>query len=60
MPVRDMVRYLELARGGPDTSHERLALLRDHRDRVLAQIESLREDLKIIEYKIDLYSEVST
>jgi DNA-binding transcriptional MerR regulator len=56
MPVRDMVRYVELARRGPATVTERLELLVEHRERVLAQIEALTDDLKIIEYKIDLYS----
>jgi DNA-binding transcriptional MerR regulator len=57
MPVRDMVRYVELARCGPATVAERLELLVEHRERVLAQIEALTDDLKIIKYKIDLYSE---
>ena len=57
MPVRDMVRYVELARRGPATVAERLELLVEHRERVLAQIEALTDDLKIIEYKIDLYSD---
>jgi DNA-binding transcriptional MerR regulator len=57
MPVRDMVRYVELARLGQDTVAERLAILVEHRERVLAQIEALTDDLKIIEYKIDLYSD---
>jgi DNA-binding transcriptional MerR regulator len=56
MPVRDMVRYVELARLGPATVTERLEILVDHRERVLAQIAALTDDLKIIEYKIDLYS----
>jgi DNA-binding transcriptional MerR regulator len=57
MPVRDMVRYVELSRGGPETVGERLAILVEHRERVLTQIDALKEDLKIIDYKIDLYSE---
>ena len=57
MPVRDMVRYVELARRGPATVAERLELLVEHRERVLAQIDALTDDLKIIEYKIDLYSD---
>ena len=56
MPVRDMVRYVDLARRGPATVAERLELLVEHRERVLAQIAALTDDLKIIEYKIDLYS----
>jgi DNA-binding transcriptional MerR regulator len=60
MPVRDMIRYVELLRGGPATVTERLRLLVEHRERVLAQIETLREDLKIIDYKIDNYRDVVT
>jgi DNA-binding transcriptional MerR regulator len=56
MPVRDMVRYVELARIGPATVAERLDLLVEHRERVQAQIAALTDDLKIIDYKIDLYS----
>ncbi len=57
MPVREMIRYIELARRGDDTVAERLGILVEHRQRVLEQIEALTDDLKIIEYKIDLYSE---
>ena len=60
MPVRDMVRYVELSRGGAGTVAERLAILVEHRERVLTQIDALKEDLKIIDYKIDNYSEVVT
>jgi DNA-binding transcriptional MerR regulator len=56
MPVREMVRYVELARRGPSTVDARLAILVEHRERVLAQIAALTDDLKIIEYKIDIYS----
>lgn len=58
MPVRDMIRYVELVRGGPATVTERLVLLAEHRERVLARIEALREDLKAIDYKIDNYRDV--
>lgn len=57
MPVREMVRYVDLVRRGPATVAERLAILVEHRQRVRAQIEALTDDLKIIEYKIDLYSD---
>jgi DNA-binding transcriptional MerR regulator len=58
MPVREMVRYIELVRLGPATVDERLAILVEHRERVLAQIEALTDDLKVINYKIDIYSQV--
>ncbi len=58
MPVRDMVRFVELSRGGDEHAAEKLRILTDHRERVRTQIQALQEDLKTIEYKIDLYSEV--
>jgi DNA-binding transcriptional MerR regulator len=57
MPVRDMVRYVELIAGGDRTNDERLEILVSHRARVVAQIDALQEDLKTIDWKIDLYTE---
>jgi DNA-binding transcriptional MerR regulator len=57
MPVRDMIRFVELSRLENDAGvAEKLQILVDHRERVLAQINALQEDLKIIEFKIDIYS----
>lgn len=57
MPVRDMIRFVELSRLENDAGvADKLQILIDHRERVLAQINSLQEDLKIIEFKIDVYS----
>jgi DNA-binding transcriptional MerR regulator len=55
MPVRDMRRYAELVRLGESTRAERLALLTAHRDRVLARMADLEQDLKVLDFKIDLY-----
>lgn len=55
MPVRDMRRYAELARQGEHTLGARRALFEAHRDRVLARMAELEEDLKVVNYKIDLY-----
>jgi DNA-binding transcriptional MerR regulator len=55
MPVRDMRRYAELVRRGDATRAERLALLTAHRDRVLARMAELEQDLKVLDFKIDLY-----
>ena len=60
MPVRDMTRYIRLLRAGPETVPERRAMLVEHRDRVLAQIEELRGHLDAIDRKIDNYSELMT
>jgi DNA-binding transcriptional MerR regulator len=56
MPVRDMIRFVELSRGSDENAAEKVRILADHRDRVLAQINALQEDLKVIEFKIDIYS----
>jgi DNA-binding transcriptional MerR regulator len=56
MPVRDMRRYAELARDGDVTMVARMALFQHHRDRVLARIAELQDDLKYIEYKINWYA----
>jgi DNA-binding transcriptional MerR regulator len=55
MPVRDMRRYAELAREGDATLGARRLLFEEHRDRVLGRIAELEEDLKVLNYKIDLY-----
>jgi len=58
MPVRDMRRYAELARLGDRTIADRRRLFEQHRDRVLARIAELQQDLEAINHKIDLYAEM--
>lgn len=58
MPVRDMRRYAELARQGDRTLGARRALFERHRDRVLARIAELGEDLKVLDYKIEIYGKL--
>jgi DNA-binding transcriptional MerR regulator len=55
MPIREVRAYAELCRAGDGNEGERLALLHAHRDRVLAQLADVQENLEAIEYKIDLY-----
>lgn len=55
MPIREVRAYAELCRAGEGTEPERLALLRAHRTRVLAQFAETQENLSAIEYKIVLY-----
>jgi len=56
MPIAEMLRYTELARGGDATVRERLELLREHDRRVEEQIARLRVQQKQIQWKIRLYS----
>ncbi|GIJ25270.1 MerR family transcriptional regulator [Micromonospora qiuiae] len=55
MSVRDMRRYVELARQGDGTLGERRALFEEHRARVLRRMAELTEDLKVLDFKIDAY-----
>jgi DNA-binding transcriptional MerR regulator len=55
MPVRDMLRYVELVRCGPHTAAERRRMLLAHRERVAARMAALQRDLDVIDWKIDNY-----
>ncbi|TMQ90006.1 MerR family transcriptional regulator [Actinomadura soli] len=56
MPIAEMLRYSELARGGDETVQERLELLQEHDRRVEEQIAELRTRQEQIQWKIRLYS----
>jgi DNA-binding transcriptional MerR regulator len=58
MPVRDMRQYAELAREGDRTLAARRRLFEAHRDRVLGRIAELEEDLKVLNYKIEVYGKM--
>lgn len=55
LPIRQLQRYFDLVDAGPHTEAERLALLQEHRENVLAQIADMHDALAAIEFKIDLY-----
>ena len=55
MPVRDVRRYADLVRAGDGNEGERLALLKDHRARVEAQLREVTGHLRAIDHKIGLY-----
>ena len=54
-PIRDVKAYAALVRAGTGNEAERLALLKTHRERVLARLDEVRSHLGAIEVKIDLY-----
>ena len=54
MPVKDMLRYVQLVREGPATADARRDLLHAHRERVLNRMADLRRDLDAIDFKIKL------
>lgn len=58
MPLPMLRRYTEMVRQGDGTARERLALMRGHERRVLAQIDRLTESLDLIRYKVGVYEDV--
>lgn len=57
MPIRAIRRYAELVRAGDGNEAERLALLEEHRERVVAQLEAVQRNLELVDFKIALYRE---
>ena len=57
MPIREVRRYAELVRAGDGNEDERLALLRAHRERVRAQLETMTAYLDAIDLKISYYAD---
>lgn len=55
MPIRDLVRYVQLVEEGPHTEAERLAIMTAHRDAVLARRAELDAALQVIDFKITVY-----
>jgi DNA-binding transcriptional MerR regulator len=57
MPIRTIKRYAELVRDGDGNELERLALLREHRAAVRAQLAEVRRHLAFIDRKISIYED---
>jgi DNA-binding transcriptional MerR regulator len=57
MPLATIDRYASLVRRGPGNETERLALLRQHEQRVTTQISDLTRALDLITYKVKVYQE---
>jgi len=57
MGIAELREYAALCRAGDGNEDERLALLRAHRDRVLAELDATRDHLRAIDTKIGLYEE---
>jgi DNA-binding transcriptional MerR regulator len=55
MATKEVRRFSQLVAGGAATHGARMALLRAHRDRLVRQIEQLRDDLAGLDAKIEHY-----
>lgn len=58
MPLPAIRRYTELVRAGGGNEGERLALLRDHEQHVLAQMGQLNRCLDLIRFKVGVYEDL--
>lgn len=57
MALPEIRRYASLVRQGPGNETDRLAVLRQHQERVTRQIGQLTECLNLITYKVKVYEE---
>jgi DNA-binding transcriptional MerR regulator len=55
MPIRKIRAYADLVAAGRGNEGERLALMEAHQAEVLAKLAELRENLQLIDHKIDVY-----
>lgn len=58
MPLPDIRRYTDLVRDGAGNEAERLALLREHRDRVVERMERLSRCLDLVNHKVAVYEDL--
>ncbi len=58
MPLEDIRRYTGLVRAGDGNEPERLALLRQHEERVREQQQDLDRCLDLIRFKIGIYEDI--
>jgi DNA-binding transcriptional MerR regulator len=59
MPLAALRDYAELVRNGAGNEPERLALLREHHDRVVRQMHELSRCLDLIAHKVGVYQDLS-
>lgn len=58
MPIRGMLRFVELTRDGDATIPERVELLRAHRSDLRQRLELLQCHLGALDNKIDIYTDI--
>jgi DNA-binding transcriptional MerR regulator len=57
MPIASVRRYAELVRAGRGNEGDRLIILREHQQRLTAQIAELTACLETVTFKVKLYEE---
>jgi DNA-binding transcriptional MerR regulator len=59
MPIPAIRQYTDLVRRGDGNEQQRLDLLRQHRTRVLAQMDTLQRCLDLISHKVAIYESIT-
>ncbi|WP_329190787.1 MerR family transcriptional regulator [Actinacidiphila glaucinigra] len=59
MPLTALRRYADLVRDGAGNEEERLALMREHQERVTTEIGRLTESLDLIRFKVGVYEDLA-
>ncbi|MEV0698425.1 MerR family transcriptional regulator [Saccharopolyspora sp. NPDC050389] len=57
MPLAEIRRYTALVRQGNGNERDRLAILREHEERVTGQLAQINRCLDLISYKVRVYQE---
>lgn len=58
MPIEEIKHFMQLCLQGEKTCEERRAALEKHRERILHQMDFLKDCLGTVNYKIDHYREI--
>ena len=57
MSIQEIARFVQLTRQGDHTLKERVELLREHRERVLARMEEMQKYLEKVTWKLNFFTE---
>ena len=56
MPLQEIARFVQLAHEGDGTLEERVKLLKDHREKLIAQMDEMQKYLDKITWKVNFFS----
>ena len=56
MPLQEIARFVQLAHQGDRTLEERVELLKEHREKLIARMEEMQKYLEKITWKVNFFS----
>ena len=57
MPLQEIARFVQLAHQGDRTLEERVELLKEHREKLIARMEEMQKYLEKVTWKLNFFSE---